>query len=85
MAATGGPLENHLDKSLAVLGIPVEDMRSREYDGVSNMSSQRVSVQARIREKSPLAPYILCSGRCLNLVIAHYCALLEVRNILDKL
>ena len=46
-----------------------------------------VSVQARIREKSPFATYIHCNGHCLNLVITHYCALPEVRNVqvLDKL
>ena len=60
-------------------------MRCQGYDGVPNMSSQRVGVQARIREKSPFATYIHCSGHCLNLVIAHSCALPEVRNVLDKL
>ena len=42
---------------------------------------------SRIREKSPFATYIHCSGHCLNLVIAHSCALPEVRNVqvLDKL
>ena len=72
-------------KSLEDIGIPVEDMSGQRYDGASNMSSQRVGVQARIREKFPLAIYIHCSGHCPNLVIAHSCALPEVRNVLDKL
>ena len=42
-------------------------------------------MQARIREHSPLATYIHCSGHSLNLVISHSCALPEVRNVLDKL
>ena len=81
----GKHIAEEIVKSLEDLGIPVEDMRGQGYDGASNMSSQRVGVQARIREKSPLATYIHCSGHCLNLVIAHSCALPEVRNVLDKL
>ena len=45
-------------------------MRSQGYDGASNMSSGRVGVQARIREKAPLATYVHCNGHCLNLVIS---------------
>ena len=82
---TGKHIAEEIVKSLEDLGIPVEDMRGQGYDGASNMSSQRVGVQARIREKSPLATYIHCSGHYLNLVIAHSCALPEVRNVLDKL
>ena len=48
------------------------------------MASKRVGVQARIREKSPLATYTHCSGHCLNLVISHSCALPVVRNVLDR-
>ena len=60
-------------------------MRGQSYDGASNMSNNRVGVQAQIREKAPLATYIHCSGHCINLVISHSCALPEVRNVLDKL
>ena len=60
-------------------------MRGQGYDGASNMSSEAVGVQTRIREKSPLATYIHCSGHCLNLVISHSCTLPEVCNMLDKL
>ena len=70
---------------LEELDIPVENMRGQGYDGASNMSAEVVGVQTRIREKSPLATYIHCSGHCLNLVICHSCTLPEVRNMLDKL
>ena len=48
------------------------------------MSSEYVGVQAQIRERSPLATYIHCSGHCLILVISHFFGLPVVRNVLDK-
>ena len=85
--SAGKHLAEEILKSLEDLGIPVEDMRGQVYDGAPNMFSQHVGVQARIRENSPFATYIHYSGHCLNLVIAHSCALPEVRNVqvLDKL
>ena len=82
---TGEYIPHEIIQLLGDLGIPLENMRGQGYDGASNMSSARVGVQARIREHSPLATYIHCSGHCLNLVISHSCALPEVRNVLDKL
>ena len=63
--------------------IPLATMRGQGYDGASNMSSDRVGVQARIRHKAPLATYVHYSGHCLNLVISKSCALPEVRNVID--
>ena len=63
--------------------ISLATMRGQGYDGASNMSSDRVGVQARIRHKAPLATYVHCSGHCLNLVISKSCALPEVRNVID--
>lgn len=82
---TGEYLADAIVQLLEDLDIPVENIRGQGFDGASNMSSNRVGVQARIREHSPLATYIHCSGHCLNLVISHSCTLPEVRNVLDKL
>ena len=82
---TGAHIAQEILHVLEELDIPVENMRGQGYDGASNMSSEVVGVQTRIREKSPLATYIHCSGHCLNLVISHSCTLPEVRNMLDKL
>lgn len=49
------------------------------------MSSDRVGVQALIRQDAPNEVYTHCSGHCLNLVIANSCALPVVRNTLDKM
>lgn len=65
--------------------IEVENIRGQDYDGAANMSSDNVGVQRRIREHSPRAVYVHCSGHCLNLVVAHSCSLPVVRNVVDKL
>ena len=59
--------------------------RGQGYDGVSNMSSDRVGDQALIRQKAPLATYVYCSSHCLNLVISKGCVLPQVRNVIDRL
>ena len=82
---TGEKIAHEILSTLEELQIPVENMRGQGYDGASNMSSGLVGVQARIKEKSPLATYVHCSGHSLNLVISHSCALPEVRKTLDKL
>ena len=63
----------------------VESIRGQGYDGTSNMSSERVGVQAQIKELSPLATYIHCSSHQLYLVITHSCILAEVHNVVDQL
>lgn len=67
------------------VGLQVENIRGQGYDGASNMASERVGVQARIKELAPLATYMHCSGHCLNLVICHSCSLTEVHNVLDRM
>ena len=59
--------------------------RSRLYHGASNVSSDIIGVLAVIRRDAPKAVYMHCSGHCLNLVLAHSCALPIVRNTLDKM
>ena len=44
------------------------------------MASDNVGVQRCIRDQSPKAVYVYCSGHCLNLVIAHSCSLPVIRN-----
>lgn len=49
------------------------------------MSSGRIGVQARIKEKSPLALYMHCNSHVLNLSIAAACKLPPIRNMIDSL
>ena len=65
--------------------LPVENIHGQGYDGASNMSSERIGVQAQIREVSLPATYIHCSSHQLNLVTSHSCALTEVRNVINHL
>ena len=51
--------------------LPIENICGQGYDGVCNMSSERIGLQAQIQEVSPLATYIHCSSHQLNLVISH--------------
>ena len=62
----------------------MKNVRGQGYDGVSNMSSERIGLQALIQKESPLAVYTHCTGHCLNLVIASSCSLPVVRNVIDK-
>ena len=71
--------------TLQGLGLEIENVRGQGYDGAANMSSDNVGVQRRIRERSPKAVYVHCSGHSLNLVISHSCALPQIRNVIDKL
>ena len=71
-------------RNLTELGLDLKNVRGQGYDGASNMSSERIGLQALIQKESPLAVYTHCTGHCLNLVIASSCSLPVVRNVIDK-
>ena len=82
---TGEAIASVIFEDLNQLGLDVYNIRGQGYDGASNMSSDRIGLQALVREKAPLAVYTHCAGHCLNLVIGHSCSLPIVRNVLDKM
>ena len=82
---TGAEIADTIVKFLQDNDVPVANMWGQGYDGASNMSSDRVRVQARIQQAAPLATYIHCSGHCLNLVISKSCSLPDIRNVMDQL
>ena len=82
---TGEKIAESILDFLKESNIPVENMHGQGYDGASNMSSDRVGMQARIREKAPLATYVHCNGHRLNLVISKSCTLPQVRNVISRL
>ena len=43
-------------------GVPEANMQGQRYDGVSNMSSGRICVQAHIREEAPSANFVHCNA-----------------------
>ena len=82
---TGRQIAASILQFLQENGIDAKNMRGQGYDGASNMSSNRVGVQALIRQVAPLASYIHCNSHCLNLVISNSCSLPAIRNITDQL
>ena len=82
---TGEAISQAILQFLQESKIPTSNMRGQGYDGASNMSSNAVGVQARIKQVAPLATYIHCSGHSLNLVISKSCSLPQVRNVLDRM
>ena len=82
---TGEVIAGTIVSTLQGLGLEIENVGGQWYDGAATMSSGNVGVQRRIRERSPKAVYVLCSGHFLNLVISHSCALPQIRNVIDKL
>ena len=82
---TGEYVAEKMVTFLKSVDLPIENIRGQGYDGASSVSLERVDLQARIKEISPLATYIHCSSHQLNLVISHSYALPEVRNVIDRL
>ena len=68
---TGRYIAEKITEFLKDDDLPIENIRGQGYDGACNMSSERIGVQAQIREVSPLATYIHCSSHQINLVIRH--------------
>ena len=71
--------------TLEGLGLEIENVRVRGTMVPLTCPVTTWGVQRRVRERSPKAVYVHCSGHCLNLVISHSCALLQTRNVIDKL
>ena len=55
--------------SITKNGLDIAKCRGQGYDGAANMSGVYSGVQARIREKEPLATYVHCAAHNLNLVL----------------
>ena len=61
-------LEHSICTFLEKHQIKLNDCRGQSYDNGSNMGGKYSGLQARIREKNPLADYIPCLAHSLNLV-----------------
>ena len=86
MATTSGKaVANEIISTLEEFDIDVSNARGQGYDGAASMSSERVGVQSRIREKSSKAVYTHCCNHSLNLVISHSCTIQGVHNCIVQL
>lgn len=59
---------------LRSIGAATEYLRRREYDDVSAMSDDFNRVQCHIRNHSPIALYVHCNSKSLNLDISDSCS-----------
>ncbi|XP_033758104.1 zinc finger MYM-type protein 1-like [Pecten maximus] len=80
---TGQALAETFLEALGEYGININQMRGQGYDGATNMAGVHRGVQARIRERVPLALYTHCIAHSLNLSIVHSCKETIVRNMMD--
>ena len=66
-------------------GLDIELCRGQGYDGTSNMSSETVGVQQRIKGLCEKAIYTHCCGHNLSLVlvVVSACKISVVYNMLD--
>jgi hypothetical protein len=82
---SGEKIADAIIESCSKHNIDITKHRGQAYDGAAAMSSGRIGVQARIKEKSPLALYMHCNSDVLNLSIAAACKLSPIRNMIDSL
>lgn len=80
----GEAITNEILRILDKAGLEIKDCRGQGYDGASNMSSEAVGVQGRIKSMCEKAVYTHCCGHNLSLVVVSACKLPVVRNVLDK-
>jgi hypothetical protein len=55
-------------------------LRRQGYDDASEMNGKLISVHVYIGQKHPLAVYVHCGARSLNLAIIKACSVALVRN-----
>ena len=68
------------------LGLNLSKLRGQGYDGAANISGVYAGVQARLIEKQPLAVYVHCMARNLNLALNYSCnQVSEVNNLYGML
>ena len=83
--ATGEAIAHGVIECLKDRNIDISKARGQNYDGAQCMSSDKVGVQARIKELSTRALYIHCSSHVLNLSISNVNRLPATRNMIDTL
>lgn len=80
---TGKHIAEAIMQCLHHNNIDINKCRGQTYDGAAAMSSERVGVQARIKEVCPLAIYTHCRSHVLNLSIASACKVSQIRCVVD--
>ena len=81
---TGEAIANQIIQIIEKAGLDIKDCCGQGYDGGSNMSSEVVGVQVRIKELCKKAVYMHHCGHNLSLVVVSACKLPVIRNVSDK-
>ena len=79
----GESIFKELMRIIEKAGLDIELCRGKGYDGASNMLSETVGVQQRIKELCEKAVYTHCCGHNLSLVVVSACKISVVYNMLD--
>jgi hypothetical protein len=64
----GSEMADALVSFLQSIDLDISNCRGQSYDNASNMSGKYIGMQTLIRQKSPNAVFVPCSGHSLNLV-----------------
>ena len=78
---TGKAIANQIIHIIVKAGLDIKDSRGQGYHGASNMSSEAVGVQARIKMLFEKAVYTHCCGHNLSLVVVSAYKLRVIRNV----
>ena len=79
----GESIFKELMRIIEKAGLDTELCRGQGYDGASNMSSEIVGVQQRIKELCEKAVYTHCCGHNLTLAVVSACKISVVYNMVD--
>ena len=82
---TGESIAHTIIHSVNSNKIYISKVSGQSYDGAQCMSSEKVGVQAKIKQLTSRALYIHCNSHVLNLSIANACKLPPIRNMIDTL
>ena len=82
---TGESIAHAIIHSVNSNKIYISKVSGQSYDGAQCMSSEKVGVQAKIKQLTSRALYIHCNSHVLNLSIANACKLPPIRNMIDTL
>ena len=80
---TGETISALLLSVIKKIGLDMNNVVGKGYDGAGNMSGHIRGVQGRIQESYPNATYIHCKAHSLNLAIGSSCKVKPVQNMYD--
>lgn len=81
---TGENLAKVVKDVLLRLNLSITGLQGQAYDGAANMAGKYSGAQAIIQREQPLAPYVHCGARCVNLITQQACtASAVIRNSME--